>query len=113
MEPMFTLINSESNFSYVNFVAERPSFITIPLPLPINLIHSAPFISFQSPKNDSLATELIVLKINAVNLTDWFIGREEFSWRGFMISRIFSSRPDRFDSFLKNMLKVSYQLHNP
>ena len=27
-----------------------------------------------------------------------------------MISRIFSSRPDRFDSFLKNILKISYQL---
>ena len=53
-----------------------------------------------------------MFQINAVNLTNGFIGRKEFSMRGFMISRIFSSRPDRFDSFLKNILKVSYQLHN-
>lgn len=49
---------------------------------------------------------------NVINLTDRFVLGEEFSCRDFMLSWIFSSRPDRFYSSLKNIEKLSYQAND-
>jgi hypothetical protein len=51
-------------------------------------------------------------QINAVNLANGLISREEFSARSFVIAWIFSSRPNWLYCSLKNILKVSYQLAN-
>jgi len=45
--------------------------------------------------------------LNVINLTNRFVLEEEFSELGFMISRIFSSRPDWFHGSLKNTLQIS------
>ncbi len=52
------------------------------------------------------------LVLNAVNLANGLIGREEFSARSFMIAWIFSPRPNWLYCSLKNILKVGYQLAN-
>jgi ATP-dependent DNA helicase RecQ len=51
-------------------------------------------------------------EVNVINLTDRLVCREEFSLRRSMVPRIFSSWPYGFNSSLKNMLKVGYQLPN-
>jgi hypothetical protein len=52
------------------------------------------------------------LTLNVINLTNGFVSWEEFSDGNLVISRIFSSRPYRFNGSLKNVLKRSYQLYN-
>jgi len=51
-------------------------------------------------------------RLNVINLTDRFVSRKEFPARYFMISRIFSPRPYRFNRSLKNILKFGYQMQD-
>jgi hypothetical protein len=51
-------------------------------------------------------------KCNVINLTDRFVLSEEFSRPGFMVPRVFSSRPDRFYGSFENLLQIGDQAPN-
>ena len=66
----------------------------------------------ESPEFQALKEVNSNININVINLTDGFVSREEFSYSYFMVSRIFSTRPNGFNGSLKNILKRSYQLYD-
>jgi hypothetical protein len=75
-----------------------------------------PTLGYRQASTPSVANrQLSVLKFetNVINLADRFILEEKFSRSCFMISRIFSSGPDRLNSSLKNGLQVNDQVHDP
>jgi len=62
---------------------------------------------------DATAICSFVSKINVINLTDRLVLYKISSWFCFMISWIFSSRPNRFYGSLENILQIGNQASDP